>query len=226
MAAALPAIGAGAGLLGSIIGGASGGTASQVQRVGSASDVQNVNPYTGGFWNQMQGMLGQYSPTANIGSLQGLTEGVNQITGSVISPYGTSLMETANLMGNEARRQVATDYSQNNSLNSGAALSAMARGTATPISQAITNIAGMQSQLGGNLLNAAQSQMGAYGQGAQSWLGQTAAPEWWQPTYLTYGGGSAAGGLTSGLGFLSGVLPGLSSYYNPPTQIPATTGGA
>jgi hypothetical protein len=212
MPQALPAIGAIAGLAGSVINALPKGEASS-QTIGRPENVQNVNPYTGGFWNQMQNMLGQYSPTANIGSLQGLTGGVNQITSDVISPFGTSLMGTANLLSNEARRQVANDFSQNNSLNSGAALSALARGAATPISQAISQIAGMQSQLGGSLLGTAQNQMGAFGQGALGWLGQTALPEWWQPTYVTGAGTSGAEPFGGALSFLSGALPGLSGIY-------------
>jgi hypothetical protein len=82
-----------------------------------------------------------------------------------------------------------------------------------PISQAITNIAQMQSQLGGGLLSGAQGQMGNAFQQAMGFLGQTAAPEWWQPTYMTYGGGASSNPFAAGLGFLGGLAPGLTSYY-------------
>jgi hypothetical protein len=189
------------------------------EKLGSAEDVTNVNPYTSQLWNNLQGLqsgftanMGNYAPTNNVASLEGVLPGIQSISNSLISPYGTSLMNTADILGQSAMRGVASQYSNAGAVNSGAALSAMARGYAEPVSQAVTNIAQMQSNLGGGLASSVLGQMGsAYGTqagllsnvlGLQGNLGQA---EWWQPTYSSYYQPSGFEQLLGGLGGVLGL---------------------
>jgi hypothetical protein len=201
------------------------------EKLGDPSDVTNVNPYTQQLWNNLQGLqqgftsgMGQFAPTNNIASLEGALPGIQNISGALISPYGANLMNTADILSQQAMRDVANQYSGAGALNSGAALSAMTRGAAEPISNAVTNIAGMQSQLGGGLAQSLLGQMGgAYGTqanllnnvlGLQGGLGQA---EYWQPTYSsTYQPGFFEQ-LTGGLGGILGLGTGILGLAN---QIP------
>jgi hypothetical protein len=210
-----PLLGVGASALGGALSnaGAGGGT-TRTTAIGNVNDVQNANPMTGNAWNQLLGNLGQYSPINNVANLQGVTPGIQNITGQLISPYGQSLMGTANIMAQQNARDVSNLYANSNALNSGSALSALARGMAEPVSQAVTNIAGMQSQLGGALAQGAQQQMGNAYMGGLQGMTQYGNPEWWQPSYqTTYQPGAleSIGGL---LGMLGGSSGGLSSLFS------------
>lgn len=198
------------------------------QKLGDPSDVTNVNPYTSQQWNNLQGLqgmfssgMGSFAPLNNIASLVGATPGIQSVANTLISPYGTNLTNTADILGQEAMRNVANQYSNAGALNTGANLSAMARGYATPISEAVTNIAGMQSQLGGGLANSLLGQMGgAYGTqagllgnvlGMQSQYG---APEWWQPTYSSYYQPGLFDQILGGVGGLTNIATGIAGLAN------------
>ena len=166
--------------------------------VGSAEDVAQVNPMTEDFYKQLAGYaqqfqqgMGAYGPQANIAALAGAEPALSRIAQRTIDPYATQAQSTADLLSQRAVQNVASQFAGGGALNTGAALSAMTRGAAEPVSQAATNIAQMRSQLGGGLLGqqlggmqqAYQTQAGLLGQmlGAQAGF---AAPEWWQPTYV------------------------------------------
>ena len=197
------------GLAATGIGGLLGSLGQGTSKIGSASDVVNVNPMTGSMWNTLQGLLGEYSPTQNIASLEGVTPEIQSIVGQLISPYSKSLTDTAKIIGDQTQRSVANQYSNAGSVNSGAALAAMARGYAEPSAQATTNIAGMQSQLGGGIANSLLGQMGNTYLSALQGMTQYGTPEWWQPTYAQ--SSNALGSIGGLLSTLGGGIPGLLS---------------
>lgn len=187
------------------------------QRVGSASDVVNVSPYTEQAYNTLQNWMGQFgagmgnvSPEANLASLMGAAPGIQGLVGQLTGPYVQSAEEARDLVMQEAMRNVAGQYGNEGAVNSGAALSAMARGAALPAAQTAQQIAGLQSQLGYGLGSQYMGQLGNQYQTQAGLLGQTlglttqmGAPEWWQPTYLQpqQGMGALGGGLTgAGIG--------------------------
>jgi hypothetical protein len=182
------------------------------QKVGSASDVQNVNPYTEQTYNTLQNWIGQFgtgmgftTPEANLASLTGAAPAIQGLVGQLTGPYVQSAEEARDLVMQEAMKGVASQYAQGGAVNSGAALSAMARGAALPAAQTAQQIAGLQGQIGyglgqqylGQLGSQYQTQAGLLGQGLgmQTQMGM---PEWWQPTYLMpqQGMGAFGGGLT------------------------------
>jgi hypothetical protein len=210
-----PLLGVGASAAGGLLsnlGAGQGRTTSTA--IGSVNDVQNANSMTGNAWNQLLSNLGQYSPVNNVANLQGVTPGIQDITGQLIAPYGASQANLANILGNQAQRDVANQYANSNALNSGSALSAMARGWAEPAANAATNVANMQAQLGGSLAQGAQQQMGNAYTGSLQGMTQYGAPEWWQPAYqTTYQPGilESIGGM---LGMAGGASGGLSSLFS------------
>lgn len=191
------------------------------QRVGSASDVVNVSPYTEQSYNTLQSWLGEFgagmqgaTPEANLASLVGAAPGIQGLVGELTGPYVQSAEEARDLVAQEAMRNVAGQYASEGAIGSGAAISAMARGAALPAAQTAQQIAGLQSQLGyglgqqymGQLGTQYQTQAGLLGQGLglQTQMGM---PEWWQPTYLSpqqgmgaLGGGLAGAGLGASVG--------------------------
>jgi hypothetical protein len=181
-------------------------------QVGNAADVQNVNPFSQGMWQQLGNLQGQFAPTNNIANLQGVMPGIQSIVNQLISPVSQNMNETADTLANQAVADVASQYSNMGALNSGAALTDMLRKTQDVRGNVMTNIAGLQSQLGGGLLNSLLGQMGGAYQGGLQGQMQMAAPEWWQPTYMQsyqpglldnlFGAAGAAGGLMTGIGGL------------------------
>jgi len=192
----------------------------KVTKVGEASDVQNVNPLSDPFWAQLNNMLSGLqgsmgSPGGMIGAAQGQMGGIQNLVGGLMGDYAGGQNSLAMLQAQENVRGVAGQYAQANAAGSGAQQSAVARGAAIPFAQATANIAGMQTQLGGGILDQffgaynqqsslnAQMQMGVLGQ-----MGGLAGNEWWQPAYdvthtgadiLTAIAGGVAGGATAGL---------------------------
>jgi len=186
-------------------------------KIGSASDVQNVNPNTDNVYNMMQQMMsqsgaqmGNLDAMGNMAALQGIAPGIQSIVGQLSGNYVNNAEQARNLIQQNAMQNVAGMYSNQGNINSGAALSAMSRGAAEPAANTAMQIAGMQGQMGMGLSNAFlgqrgqeyQTQAGLYGQGAGQ-LGQMGQAEWWQPAYSQGMGGM--GGLMQGAGVGGGI---------------------
>lgn len=187
------------------------------QKIGSASDVQNVNPYSQNVYNMIQkqmamagGQMGNLDALGNIAALQGITPGIQGLTEQLTGPYVQNAEQMRDIIQQQAMQQAASMYSGQGNINSGAALSAIARGAAEPAAQAAMGIAGMQSQIGTGLANAFLGQRGQeystqaamLGQG-MGLMGQMGMPEYWQPAYQT--GMGPFGGLMQGAGAGAGI---------------------
>lgn len=187
------------------------------QKIGSPSDVTNVNPMTGNIYNMLQNQMamsgaqmGGTTALGNIAALQGIAPGIQGLTGLLTGPYVQNAEQTRDLIQQEAMQGVAGMFANQGNLQSGAALSAMARGAAQPAAQAATQIAGLQSQMGSGLAQQFLGQRGQEystqaaltGQGL-GLLGQYGMPEYWQPTYTQ--GMSPSVGLLQGAGAGAGI---------------------
>lgn len=187
------------------------------QKIGSAADVQNVNPYSQNVYNMIQNQMalsgaqmGDTSALGNIAALQGITPEIQGLVGQLTGSYVQNAEQMRDLIQQEAMQKTASMFADQGNINSGAALSAIARGAAQPAAQAATQIAGMQSQLGSALTQQFlgqrgqqySTQAGLLGQG-MGIMGQMGMPEYWQPTYVQ--GMGPFGGLMQGAGAGAGI---------------------
>ena len=208
----------GGGLLNSIFGGGGG-----YDQIGSASDVQNINPFTDTSWNLLTGNLGNYDYTQPFSyftsqlapELQGL---------ATSGPYAESQLNLAQGQANKIRSQLGQQYSGENALFSGAFGKALGEGVSQPYLQAIANITGQQSNLLGGLYGGALNQLGSmyqmpYGQAAQYGM-----PTFYEPNYgfqqgigQNFMSGMGAG---AGIGGAFASLPGFGggSSWSPTQQ--------
>jgi len=187
--------------------------------VGSASDVQNVNPYTnqymGDIGKMIQGMQGATDPlNAFMGALPGLFGAA--ISGS--NPY-TDAVNQYRTSASQSVRENALETWANTPYGSGPS-SAVARAFGEFETGLGKDIVGMQTQLGGSLAGNAASllgqQSGLLGQ-LMGYQGQMASPEWWQPTYMQQN--TALGNVFEGLGSVASIA---SLFF--PALAPAAMG--
>lgn len=171
--------------------------AGSYEQVGTPSDVSNVNPYTGGFWNQLSGAnqgfmtaLQGNDPNAVMANLAGQIPNFQNIIGGLTGGYGDLLGNQAMIQAQRNARQVGAQYASDTGVNSGAYEKAIAEGTAAPFAQAATSLGAMQSNIGSSLLSQytglGGQQAGIYGNllGQTMGLqGQIGAPEWYNPQY-------------------------------------------
>lgn len=170
---------------------------SKYAKIGSAADVSNVNPLTSQFWDMLTGnqanmmaTMQGYRPEESASFLSGFAPQAQQAAQNIIAPYQQDREQLANLMSQRAVQDVASQFSGMNALNSSAALQAMATGAAAPRAQLMSDIAQMQSQLGGGLASQGLGQFGGayntlanlFGIGQQL-QGAMAAPEYFTPAY-------------------------------------------
>lgn len=188
------------------------GLGSYMQGIGAISDLYG------------QGITGQ------IPGLQDIAQSTAQ---GALSQYGVDARALAQQQARQAQESVASEYAGAGALNSGAALRAIAEGTANPllraesdISQQYGNLYGQTANsLYGNAYNSLNNQAAAlgglysglgsnqYGLGGQytSLLGQLGqssyiAPQYYQKQGL---GGQILGGVASGIG--AGIGKGVGS---------------
>jgi hypothetical protein len=190
--------------LGNLLGGGGG-----YQQIGSASDVTNVNPFTGTSWNLLTGNLGNYDYTQPFNyftsqlapELQGI---------STSGPYAESQLNLAQSQANDIRQNLAQQYGGNNALFSGAFGKALGAGVAEPYMSAVANITGQQSNLLGGLYSGAMSQLGQMYQMPYNMAGQYGMPTFYEPNYgyqqspfqnfmSGFGGGVGIGGSFASL---------------------------
>lgn len=179
------------------------GMGSYMQGIGAVSDLYG------------QGITGQ------IPGLQDIAQSTAQ---GALSQYGVDARALAQQQARQAQESVASEYAGSGALNSGAALKAIASGTATPLLQAETDISQQYGNLYGqtanslygnaynslnnqaNTLGGLYSGLGSnqYGLSGQytSLLGQLGqssyiAPQYYQQQGL---GGQILGGVATGLG--------------------------
>lgn len=189
------------------------------QKVGDSADVTNINAEKSNqMWDMASGntdnlfaSLMGFDPAATFGNAAGQA---GDTARSFMQPYQNEMMGLLNSQITSRVRGAEGMFA--GSGQSGAQQSAIARGIAEPIAQASTQMAGLGAQLGGNMLGQrlGMDQM-AYG-GKQNMyglnmnaMGQQAAPEWWQPSYMEGGGGFDWGSmLGTALGGTAGFLLG------------------
>jgi len=166
---------------------------------GSADAVEQINPFTDdwasqlqGFFDQFQTGMGSYGPEASLATMEGAQPGISQMAQQMIQPYADSQNTMAENMANQAVRATASQFARPGlNLQSGAFGEAAGAGMMNPIQQAVTNIAQMQGNLGGQLMGGFQNQLGqAYGTNAgllgqaMGQGGQLGATQFWEPTHV------------------------------------------
>jgi hypothetical protein len=159
------------------------GDSEQFVKVGSASDVENVNSdKTNQFWNTI---MGNYSdPNSAFRQFMSQAPELQNLIFGATSPLQQRFSEYGDIMANSAIKDVANQFSGIGGLNSGAAISAATRGAAEPRANLLAQLGQTQAGMLGNLFSGAMS--GNYGlqqTGLQAGA-QMAAPEWWQPTWM------------------------------------------
>lgn len=134
-------------------------------------DFLNVNPYTAGYHDQLQGLIGGTSQqlaeqNASLSQATNALEGAydpnawlerfgrtgQSTIAEILAPFGEAASSYAGLAGTEAAREVENRYAGEGGSYSGAAQQAAAQGIATPIAQARMQQAQLGSQLGGQLM--------------------------------------------------------------------------
>lgn len=165
-----------------------------VTKVGDASDVQNVNPWTqqmfaqeGDMQNLLRGqMFGQggqagmlqrlmeADPNAFMGSFMQAAPGMQDLAMGATNPFARAQMDMAHDLAPQIADSVAAQYGgPGNAFYSGAAVDSMARGVGDAYNQAVSNITGAQTGMLQGLFGTA---MPAFSQGHmhnQSMMGQT-----------------------------------------------------
>lgn len=213
------AIGAGIGGLGSLIGGIGGA-------IGANKDPTKldatVNPYTAGQMSNLQNLQGQYdtpnSYEGNISQIMGSAPELQQMLSGIMGGSWEQLQNTAGLQAQENMNLAASQYGNVGAANSGAAMSAIGRGAALPYSQALSQMTGMRTNAGSNILNQAFGNLGqtnAMNAGILNTIlqGQTGLANpgaWPQDSYMTgqQGPSGSLGGMFSGLGgLMMGIAP-------------------
>lgn len=191
------------------------------EEIGSAKDITNVNPMTGGFAQGLQGqqsnlwgMLQGMTPAAMMQGLGGQATGLSDIASQLMGAYTSASNASAMAQARENVRGTLNEFSMGNALHSGAAGIGTERAASLPWLEALTNQSNLQAQLAGGFgtqyLGASQNQYSnlasLFGQG-QGIQGQLAMPSWYEPTYgykqgfMDYAApilGSAAGGFAGG----------------------------
>jgi hypothetical protein len=219
-------------IAGAILGGvgAIGSLISGLNDSGGGNDVTmyepQINPYTAGVMNNLQGLQGSMLDNILSGqqnynpySEQNLSQ-VNAATQSIMGDYGDRVYNTAALQQAQNFADVGAQYGNLGATNSGAAMSAMARGAALPYAQAIQNLGQVQAQLGLGLNQMGlqrylgdQSLYGGILNQTIGTMGQIANPAAWpQPTYTT--GGDSGNDPWADLAGLGGFLGGLGDLFD------------
>lgn len=167
----------------------------KTEAVGSASDVQNVNPYTQGAWASNQSLAGNLGnmiygqPGQEGGYLRGLIESGDptaaynwfmgaapQLQGLAMdytNPFVRGQRDLANIEAGNAVQDVAAQFGgPANSYYSGAAANAMLGEAGRVRQQMMNNVIGAQTQAAGSLMNnALGTAPGAFGQVRQQDIG-------------------------------------------------------
>ena len=157
------------------------------QKVGKASDVQNVNPWTQQMFSQegdMQNMLrgamfgegGQggmmqrlfeADPNAFMGSFMQAAPGMQELAMGATNPFARQQMSMADAMAPQIAESVAAQYGgPGNAFYSGAAVDAMTRGIGDVRNQALSSVLGAQTGMAQSLFGSAMPAM------AQTQMGQ------------------------------------------------------
>jgi hypothetical protein len=191
----------------------------EITPVGSASDVQNVNPYTQGFMSdlakQIQGLQGASDPLAAfMGALPNLFGSAINMSNpytQAVNQYRTAA--TQSVKENAMEPWADTPYGSGPS-------SALARAFGEFETGLGEKILGMQTNLGNSLAGYGAGllgqQTGLLGQ-LMGYQSQAAAPEWWQPTYMEKNTpfGDVMGALGPIAGIASMFIPGMQGAAVP-----------
>lgn len=198
------------------------GLSSYISGIGAVNDL-----YSSGISGQVAGLQGTAQSTAE----------------NATSQYGESARALAQAQAKTAQESVASEYAGSGALNSGAALSAIASGTATPLLSAETDIANQYANVYSNTANSLYSNaynslnnqasnlsslysgLGSnqYGYGSElmSLLGQLGSSSYIAPQYTQSAGlgsyllSGLSSGIGSGVGTLLGGLSGQAKQAKP-----------
>lgn len=195
-----------------------------MEKIGSASDVTNVNPLTAGYMTDLskmiQGLQGATDPlNAFMGALPGLFGAA--IGGT--NPYTQAVQQYMGAITPGAVRGALTPYNEENAFYSSGAVDAATRAAGEIQATGAKDIIGMQTQMGQGLAGYGAGllgqQTGLLGQLAGYGAGM-AAPEWWQPTYMERNTGF--GNFMEALGPIAGI----ASMFIPGAGALGALGGA
>lgn len=179
---------------------------SSYEKLGSASDVKNVNPFTNDLYNQLLNQSNQfgkmfqssketYSPEAAFNYyFNTFTPQVMDVMNPATSQMAKSQTDLAAMLSQKGIQDTMGAFANNDLMYSGAAAKAVSNAAQLPYMTAANNITTQQTQLMNNLLGTGmsivpqsfQGQQELYGNmllGTNQQLSQLAQPEWWQPTY-------------------------------------------
>lgn len=154
--------------------------------------------------------------------IPGLQDVARSTAENALSQYGVDARALAQQQARQAQENVASEYAGSGALNSGAALKAIAQGTANPLLQAETNIANQYGNLYGQTANAlygnAYQNLANQGSALTSLYGNLGAQQ--------YGYGGQLTGLLGQLGQSSYIAPQYVQKQGLGSQIlGAATGG-
>jgi len=178
------------------------GSSDSVLKVGSASDVTNVNNLTKSMFSNLQS---DYGTGSAFEKLMSESPRLMDLVFGATSPLAEAYGAQGDILSTKAVQDVANQFSGMGALNSGAALSAMTRGAADVRANLMSQLASQQTSLLGNLLGT--TAQGEYGleNTALGIMGSYAQPEWWQPTYIQQEGQGIGDILGSALGIAGGL---------------------
>lgn len=166
----------------------------KVTKIGSASDVQNVNPWTqqmfaqeGDWQNMLRGQMfgggGQAGvlqrlleadPNAFMGSFMQAAPGMQDLAMGSTNPFARAQMDMAHALAPQIADQVAAAYGgPGNAFYSGAAVDSMARGVGDVYNQAVSNITGAQTGMLQSLFGQAMPAFSQAHNLERSLMGQT-----------------------------------------------------
>jgi len=219
------------------------------EQIGSASDVQNINPYTDQIMNRFQQMMpaaqagmndvaqqamgADYNPEKALNMFMERIPELQDVVSESVRPMRMAGEDWAKAAADQARQDVAQQYSGQGGLYSGGFGQAVGQGMAEPYLQANQQSQQLQAQMAQNLYGQTMDQLAQqYAQGKQmemqglgtagemygqqfnlagQGMAQMGAPEYWQPQYVqepedpSVLGNALSGGV---MGLATGGLPG------------------
>lgn len=132
------------------------------EEIGSYGDMagKNLNPYTGGTMSSLQGtqsnlwsMLSGMNPNTMMQGLGQNASGMSDAASLLMGNYASNRGNLGMIQANDAIKEAMFRASGVNAANSGYMWDSSERAAAEPIMRAMTDVAGMQSQLAGGFAN-------------------------------------------------------------------------
>ena len=190
-------------------------SAGEYAQVGSASDIQNISPYSDQIYNMMNQMLSGNIEGDLVGQWLGQMPGVQNLAVGVNSPYGQARMAQAQDIANQLKSDISGQFADIGALRSSAAAGEIGKAVSSQLLGAQTDIIGKEQGLVGQFGGMMANLMGQGLQARTGLMGQMAGvygPEYYEPTYAYQPG--FLDYFTSLLGAAGQATAGGAAAYN------------